>query len=335
MRKFVTNFFISLLLLNLSSLYAEEKNDFAFERFNLYFENDIFDQTDKGYTNGVKFSAIYRVNTKEYPYLTLPFIHDESKNHFVTFSIGQDIFTPEDTNATIPDPNDHPYAGWLYVAVSLHQADDVHSDTLELQLGVVGPAALGEEVQNGIHEKTGSDIANGWDYQLHNEPGFILSYEHRWRNVTDELFWGLNADAIPFANVAVGNVLTYLGTGAAVRFGWNIPHDFGKSVTHPAQEAGLPAFKKGTTRYRPRGSFYFLAAYDLGLVARNIFLDGNTFKESASVPERDYFVGEFTAGIGLDIYDIHVAFMNTHKTKDYDLDIKGFNFGSIAVSYVY
>jgi len=323
------------LLIPISSLYAEDDNNFAFERFNLYFENDIFDQTDNGYTNGVKFSAIYRVNTQEYSFFKIPFIHDDSKNHFVTFSVGQDIFTPKDTNATIPDSNDAPYAGWLYAGMNWQQADDKDSDGIEIQLGVVGPAALGEQVQNGIHEKTGSDIANGWDHQLKNELGVVLSYEHRWRYVTGELFLGLNVDAIPFAGFALGNVMTYADTGAAVRFGWNIPHDFGKSVTHPAQEAGLPAFEKGKSRYRSKASFYFLAVYDMAFVARNIFLDGNTFKDSASVPERDYFIGQFTAGIGMDIYDIHIALLNTHKTQDFALDTKGFNFGTIAVSYVY
>ncbi len=324
-----------MLLLSLSPLSAEEKNDFAFERFNLYFENDIFDQTDKGYTNGVKFSAIYQVDTEVYPFFKIPFLYDSSKNHFVTLSMGQDIFTPEDTNATIPDPNDSPYAGWLYAGMSWQQADAKNSDTLELQLGIVGPAALGEQIQNGIHAKTGSAIANGWEHQLKNEPGVILSYEHRWRNVTDELFWGLNADAIPFAGLALGNVLTYLNTGAAVRFGWNIPHDFGKSNTHSAQEAGLPAFDKGDTRHRSNTSFYFLAVYDVGYIARNIFLDGNTFKDSASVPDRDYFIGEFTAGVGVNIYDVHIALMNTHKTKDFGLDTKGFSFGTIVISYLY
>lgn len=318
-----------------SSLFGEEKNDFAFERFNFYFENDIFDQTDKGYTNGVKFSAIYQVNIEEYTYLTIPFIDDKANNHFVTFSLAQEIYTPEDTNATEPIPDDQPYAGWLYVGMALHQADESQSDTLELQLGVVGPAALGEEIQNGIHEKTGSEIANGWDNQLHNELGILLAYEHRWRNVTDELFWGLNADAIPFAGFALGNVHTYASTGATVRFGWNVPHDFGKSVVHPAQEAGLPAFNKGDKRYHPKWAFYFLSAFDMYAVARNIFLDGNTFQESQSVDDRDYLLGEFTAGFGIDYGSFHFALMNTHNTKDFPLDSMGYSFGSVSLSYVY
>ncbi len=324
-----------LLLLMAPTLYAEEKNDFAFERFNLYFENDIFDQTDKGYTNGVKFSTIFQIDAEEYPYLRFPLFHAPTKNNFVTFSFGQDIFTPEDTTLVVPNPDDQPYAGWLYAGMALQQADDRQSDTLELQLGMVGPAALGEQVQNGIHAWTGSEIAQGWDYQLENEPGFILAYEHRWRAITDELFWGLNADAIPFAGFALGNVETYANTGAAVRFGWNIPHDFGKAVTHPAQEAGLPAYQKGKKRYKPKWSFYFLSALDMTFLAHTIFLDGNTFKDSASVPERNYFRGEFTAGFGIDYGSFHFAMMNTHNTQDFPLDSLGFSFGSMAVSYVY
>ena len=325
---------LSTLLLPIT-LYAQESNDFTFERFNLYFENDIFDKTDKGYTNGVKFSAIYRVNSERYPFFKTPFVYDPSKNQFITFSLGQDIYTPEDTQRNPPNPDDVPYSGWLYVGMNWHQADADNSDSFEVQVGVVGPAAMGEQVQNGIHAKTGSDIANGWDYQLANEPGLIISYEHRWRHLSDELFWGINADTIPFAGFGIGNVKTYADAGASLRFGWNIPHDFGKSVTHPAQEAGLPAFEKGKHRYRSDFSFYFLAVFDTKFVARNIFLDGNTFKTSASVPERDYLIGEFTAGVGIDVYDLHLAFMNTHTTRDFPLDSRGFSFGSIAVSYFY
>ena len=135
--------------------------------------------------------------------------------------------------------------------------------------------------------------------------------------------------------MGLGNVLTYIDGGSVVRFGWNIPHDFGKSVLHPAQTAGLPAFDKNSKKFSPKFSFYILAVANVGYVPRNIFLDGNTFKDSASVPERDYFGGQFTAGFGLDIYKVHAAFMNTHKTKNFPLDKKGFDFGTVLVSYVY
>ena len=43
---FLTPFIVAVVL------NAQERDDFSLERFNLYFENDIFDQTDRDYTNG-------------------------------------------------------------------------------------------------------------------------------------------------------------------------------------------------------------------------------------------------------------------------------------------
>ncbi|MCJ7766347.1 MAG: lipid A deacylase LpxR family protein, partial [Thiovulaceae bacterium] len=203
MKRAVRIFLLSGILLNTAALFAEETPAFEFERFNFYFENDIFDKTDKNYTSGLKFSAIYQVDTNAYRYLEMPFIHDKTKNHFLTLLIGQEIYTPEDTDSAIPNPEDQPYAGWLYAGFALQQANSREADTLELQLGVVGPAALGEQTQNFMHTVTASRSSNGWDYQLHNEPGIVLAYEHRWRYLSDALFSGLDADAIPYAGFAL------------------------------------------------------------------------------------------------------------------------------------
>ncbi len=324
-----------ILILQSLTLYAEEENNFAFERFNFTLENDLFDQSDKGYTNGTKISAIYNVNTDVYSFFKIPFLYDSTKNHFTTISFGQDILTPEDTNDTIPNPNDEPYSGWLYMGMTWQQADSNNADTLELQLGVVGPAALGEEVQNSFHKLIGNDTIKGWDHQLKNEPGVILSYEHRWRYISDSFWGGLTTEAIPFAGAGLGNILTYADGGTLVRFGWNVPQDFGKSVSHPGQVAGLPAFDKGVKRLNSKFSLYIFTVVDVGFIPRNIFLDGNTFQDSPSVAERDYLVGELTAGLGIDIYKVHLAFINTHKTQDFALDKTGFDFGTILISYVY
>ena len=54
-------------------------------------------------------------------------------------------------------------------------------DTLQLDLGVIGPAAGGEFVQNNFHRLIGVAPANGWANQLHNEPTLGLTFERRWR----------------------------------------------------------------------------------------------------------------------------------------------------------
>ena len=49
-------------------------------------------------------------------------------------------------------PHDRPYAGYLYTEIGL-SANNEHRMTLwELDLGVVGPLAMGEQVQNTTHD---------------------------------------------------------------------------------------------------------------------------------------------------------------------------------------
>ena len=45
---------------------------------------------------------------------------------------------------------------------------------LTLQLGVVGPGALGKEAQNDVHQFIGKDQAQGWSSELQNEPGIDI-----------------------------------------------------------------------------------------------------------------------------------------------------------------
>ena len=55
----------------------------------------------------------------------------------------------------------------------------VRLDTLQLDVGLVGPAAGGAFVQNNFHRFIGDTTANGWANQLHNEPTLDLTFERR------------------------------------------------------------------------------------------------------------------------------------------------------------
>ena len=71
----------------------------------------------------------------------------------VSFILGQNIFTPEDITNPNLIVNDRPYAGWLYVGIGLikrHNSGRIAVfDTLELDLGIVGPESFAEDIQTG------------------------------------------------------------------------------------------------------------------------------------------------------------------------------------------
>ncbi len=210
-------------------------------------------------------------------------------------SFGQNFFTPSVISADPPDPRDRPYAGWLYVGASLLQDTDKRMlEHLELQLGVVGPAALGEQVQRGWHDFVEGTEPRGWDAQLENEPGLVLSYERKWR-LTLAGDGSTGIDLIPELGGSLGNIFTYGEASVLLRVGRNLQADYGPARIRP----GLSGTDYFNNDYLDGdfGIYGFVGAQGRA-VARNIFLDGNTFRSSASV-DKEPLVADLQAGVSL------------------------------------
>jgi hypothetical protein len=209
--------------------------------------------------------------------------------------VGQSIFTPEDTARRNPDPTDRPYAGWLYGGVGLIQDTDRRRlDHLELLVGVVGPAAQGKKVQNDYHQFIWINESRGWDEQLENEPGIMLSYERKWRFL-QPIGGGLAVDAIPEAGITIGNVMTYVQAGGMLRLGRNLEADYGPMRIRPAL-SGTPYFN--SDYLEGRFGYYFFIGVQGRAIARNMSLDGNTFQGSPSV-DSEPLVGDLSGGLSM------------------------------------
>ena len=113
----------------------------------------------------------------------------------VGYDVAQGMFTPEDTDRSVPDPDDRPYAGILAFGLTLHVEKEHSYHGLKFVTGVVGPWSLAEETQNAVHDLIGNDKSQGWDYQLENEPIFNLAYEyrHKFHLAGDRDKWSLQA----------------------------------------------------------------------------------------------------------------------------------------------
>jgi hypothetical protein len=215
----------------------------------------------------------------------------------------------------------------------LYQETDHHSlDHLQLLLGVVGPDALGEEVQNGFHGFLNGLIsqhqAAGWGYQLSNEPGVVLTYEHKWR-WDMPLGGGFAVDVIPDVGVTVGNVFTYGEAGAIIRLGRNLNVDYGPARIKPAT-SGTTWFDPSQLQ-GPLGWYVFVGAQGRA-VARNIFLDGNTFVSSASV-EKETYVADLTGGLSFFWSDLtKVDFVLTWRSKEFVTQPEPDRYGGINIS---
>jgi hypothetical protein len=209
--------------------------------------------------------------------------------------LGQSIFTPENHNASNPSLNDRPYAGWLYGGFNFIQDYDAQQLTsLQFLGGIVGPWALGRQVQNNIHALFGQHLARGWNHQLGNEFGFTASWERKWR-FNHELAEGYSWEILPGAGITAGNVFTYAGVGFLVRWGRGLKADWGPQMIRPGN-SGTSYFSGGRAGLKC-GWDVFVGTQGRA-VARNIFLDGNTFQNSRSVV-KEYVVADLIAGVEL------------------------------------
>lgn len=246
--------------------------------------------------------------------------------------MGQSIYTPDDYMAVVPDPNDRPYAGWLYTGLVLQRSGHTGNgvpvaDNWEVHVGVVGPEALGEEAQKEVHRHGfPAWIPQGWDYQLPTEFGAELRYGRAWRLTR----WPRHFDFIPQLGASLGNVRTHLSVAGIVRLGWNLPADFGPTMI----ESPVTDYN-GLHRDLPAFGGYVFAGVQGRAVARNLFLDGNTFRDSPSV-DKENFVGDFLFGFSFHAWR-HLEFRYTHlhRSREFATQNGEDRFGSITVRAVF
>lgn len=242
------------------------------------------------------------------------------------------MYTPEDTSTTALVEDDRPYAGWLYGSVSLHaEADDAFGikglkvlDSVELNLGLVGPQAYGEDVQNNWHDLIGVARSDGWNNQLNNEPAAAVFFQRKWRPEPAR-FGALELDAVPHFGGSVGNVFTMASLGGIVRFGQQLHLDFGPPQIRPTL-SGPP-----TVEDHDGLGWYLFAGAEGRAVLHNIFLDGNTFADSHEV-DKESFVGNFQLGLSLAWRNYRLAFTHVFLSKEFETQRRADRYGALTLS---
>jgi hypothetical protein len=311
-------------------------------------ENDFFspDNRDRHYTNGVRFAWLPAPSEPgdegaiERLALATPFVGGPDSVGRIGWSLGQSIFTPQNLRATQPLPKDRPYAGWLYAGLTLIKSDPPppegtlslsELDTLELDLGVVGRAALGKQVQRDFHRWAFSnEDPKGWGNQLKSEPGLLISYDHKWRALAQASFGGLGADLTPDVGFDLGNVQIDGAIGLTTRIGRDLPSDYGPPRIRPGL-VGSDFFLSEADTGRDFG-WYLFGGAEGRAVGHNIFLDGNTVAKSLSVPKKT-FVAELQAGVALIVYGVRLTASEVVRTEEFKGQHGPDEFGSISASF--
>ncbi len=241
------------------------------------------------------------------------------------FELSQQIFTPYFHGTTNPPLNDRPYAGVLMATAALVQDTDTSRTALALGLGVIGPAALGREVQNGFHDLIGQGDVRGWKTQIPNQPIVQLTAQKVWRMPIASL-GPVEVDVLPSISAGAGTFRIYAEAGGTVRIGQGLNSDFGMPRIRP----GLT----GTDAFVATQPFvwYLFAGVDGQAVAWDETLDGLPFATSRHV-SRTPFVGSFHGGITLLTGGFRLTAMQVIQSNDFRTQRNGtFQFSSLSLA---
>jgi lipid A 3-O-deacylase len=299
----------------------------------IYWENDNFGvgrKSDRFYTNGAKISVTLTETPTWTTDFRVAFCRKKFKpcgarNMFETagFTFGQNFYTPQVITIAAPQPNDRPWAGWLYVGYfeSFVDSEQKIHHTFETHAGILGPGAGAGATQKFIHNDLGFSRNDplGWPNQLKNEPTFDFSYRHGRR-------YGNNTrDFIVEPAVMIGSPQTFAGVGLTARVGWHIT-GFPVSLIVPAAAPALQPHKF---------EIYAFAGVNPRWVPFNATLDGGGFNDGPKANGPKRFVNDVRVGVSARYRWFRLTYSVVDRSKEFEVPagaIETQRFGAFALT---
>ena len=303
-------------------------------------ENDVATGSDNNYTNGIGLTWVSdAIDTYEERSIVrrwgefwsfLPFVGNPGYRTYVSWTLAQEMHTPDDITVPNPPLDDQPYAGVLYLDSTIYAKKERWVHAWQLRVGVVGPASQADNVQNWFHEVIGSDKPMGWDTQLPNElvlnVGYTGTYLLAQGNLGKSAAWRV----IPVASAALGNYFTGVGLGMYGEVGWNLVDALGGTGLRQGFNAA------STVGVGPvNGWSVSLSGGVMGYgVVYYLPLDGTVFSDSRSVDSKP-FVGMATLGFAVRHRGFTFFLGRTYFTETFDTERRRPEFGTLSLSWYF
>ncbi len=309
-------FFIFPLILFSNELIKRDK-----QILSLITENDAyfepFIKSDRYYTAGHYLSYTSKEFDDSFMNKIAVFSHfyDKSLSSF-SVSLNQEIYTPEDKHRIPLKKDDALFGGYLYANITISNRADEFLEQIGFDIGVVGPYALGRQVQNGVHKITNNRQVEGWKYQIKNE--FIMNFYYNiiYRlNLFDNIF-----DISPNFLLSLGNANIYADAGIKLRIGYGLNNDF-----------AIPSVRNRIVSNTIEDGFriYLLGGLKYKFVGRNIFLEGNTIRGVKGNLSLNRMIYEMEIGALIGYKNFAISYLFTNRQKEFKTQSTNHTYGSI------
>ena len=185
-------------------------------RLRYTYANDLFFRTDYYFTQGMTLALVHPALARSpVNHLLLRGPAGATRYHGIT--LRYDGFTPLRIQDAFIRVGDRPYAAYLYASFfRTSRAPLGHQRlTTAVEVGFIGPAAGGKQLQTSIHRITGNAEPRGWDYQI--GPATVLGYRVAYERklLTASRF----AEVHGTTEASLSTLYTYASAGAQLRVG--------------------------------------------------------------------------------------------------------------------
>lgn len=252
--------------------------------WNFTLENDWAGGSDKNYSGGWQVSRTARLGERP------------KRTTYLQLGVAQQFYTPQFDFALRPLPEEHPYASLLLGEgkLAFDYGTGKPIDIISVQIGVVGPQAQGEEVQNFVHDLIGQREGRGWDNQIGNAVFGQIGFERRWTGLGGDA-GALVFDVVPSVGASLGNALIAAEAGVTLRLGRNLDRPLGEPRLEPS--GGGIAWHEPSGA-GPRARYAFLGVVGRG-VAHKVWLDGRFGEDEIVEQHSEPFVYDVQGGFVL------------------------------------
>lgn len=279
-------------------------------RFN--YENDFFTGTDYYYSQGITVEYV-NPRLKKNPINRLLFF---AKNDKSKYGISFNIFgyTPTTIESNEVLLNDRPFQANMAVKSFVLNIDSTKKQRIasSISVGVMGPAALGKEIQTVIHKQTGDAIPKGWQHQIKND--IILNYQLNYEKAIVRA--GNNLLVNGFAEAKAGTLHNKLSGGLNFMAGrFTDPYSF----TPVKKKANFYLFGQG---------FVSLIGYDATMQG-GLFNRKSVHTTTANEIERVVFRADI--GIMLNIKKVYLSYSQSYLSKEFKNGLRH-SWGGLSLS---
>lgn len=265
--------------------------------FRISYDNDLFTATDHNYTQG--FSLEISDPSLRFNPINYLFVKPKTAVLRYGLVLEHNSFTPYDYELPQIQLNDRPFAASFQLQSFLIGTDSLRTLRMisSLTIGMIGPAALGREIQTGIHQITGDLIPQGWHHQIRND--FILNYH---LGIEKRLFSYRNLLSFQVqAELNAGSCQNNLAVGCNTAFGLiNAPFSAGE---------------------RERFQLYLFAEPLINIVGYNATLQGGLFNRNnphtIAFNKMEHLTGQFNFGLVLQLKKFYFEYSMSLLSKEY------------------